>query len=340
MANILIRSDEANAAATALTLAVREHRVSLLTNTLAPGRYDFNYFGAQRRAVLHSPEELDPSSARVGVVFAEGESVEAGMFSVLEFRKPDLLAVIGGGISAAVEASETAQRLGFDASNILLIGAFLVGGDASGVTAEKEDVLAGFLGHETTQAVRALAVATFPNLALTDASSVALSSVNALFHVPPMILNAMSVERGDDIRFYVEGFGDAVCKLLLELDADRLRLGAALGRSLTPIEEINDIYSGPEALPDHTLREKTNTPISTQAVKLPSSFQHRFLAHELRSFFAPMLELGDILGVDLPTTRAVVRIGEILISSDVHQEATSVAQRFLRLIDASLLLAR
>lgn len=334
MANIVIRSDEANAAATALTLAARNHSVCLLTLSLPPGEHDFSYFGEQRTVPLRRVEELDASAPRVGIVFAEGEDVKAGIRSVVGSTCPDLLVIIGGGISAAVEATDAARNLGFDVSRILLVGAFLVGGNAAAVRSEKQGVLAGFLAPGTPVHVVALAESTFPQIALGDAFGVALSSVNALFHAPPMILNAMSVERGDDVRFYVEGFGESVCRLLLELDTDRLRLGAALGRVLVPIEELNDRYSGSADGSGSTLREKVNAPLSTQSIKLPSSFHHRFLAHEMRSTFAPMSELAQVLDVEVPTIRSVVRIGEILLGSELGTDARVAAGKFLGLIDA------
>lgn len=335
MTNILIRSNEANAAATALTFAARSHTVCLLNTSVAEGPHDFSFFGEKRTVVLHKVDELDVSCPRVAIVFAEGEDVPAGVQSVVDLKTPDLLVIIGGGITAAVEAAEVARRLNFDVSRILLIGAFLVGGNASAVRSEKQGVLAGFLSSGTPEYVRELAEKTFPQISLGNAFDVALSSVNALFHLPAMILNAMSVERGDDVRFYVEGFGDSVCRLLLELDADRIQLGTALGRDLLPIEELNDQYRGSFDNTGVSLREKVNAPLSTQSIKLPSSLHHRFLAHELRSTFAPMNELAHRLDVDARTLAAVVRMGEILVGSDFRLEAKAVAGKFLELIDAN-----
>jgi opine dehydrogenase len=334
MANIVIRSDEANAAATALALAARNHTVSLLAPSPAAGSHEFSYFGEPRTVVLHDVDELDVKAPQVGVVYAEGESVQTGILSVVDSSTPDLLVIIGGGITAAVEAGEVARSLSFDPSRILLVGAFIFGGNASAVRSEKQGVLAGFLAPGTPVTVQELAETTFPQISIGDAFGAALSSVNALFHLPPMILNAMSVERGDDVRFYVEGFGDSVCRLLLELDADRLRLGTALGRALVPIDELNDMYSGGVENSGATLREKVNAPLSTQSIRLPSSFHHRFLAHELRSFFAPMSELAQALGVDAPTIDSVVRLGEILLGVDLRTAARTTSRKFLDLIDA------
>lgn len=256
------------------------------------------------------------------------------MGALLKETSLDLLVVIGGGISAAVDAWQAAQNLNFDPSNILLVGAFLVGGNAGAIRAEKQGVLAGFLTRKTPAAALDLAQTTFPQISVGDKCSVALSSVNAMFHVPPMILNAMSVERGEDINIYVEGFGDSVGRLLLALDADRIRIGSALGLSLVPIDELNERYCGLHHREGQSLRERINTYQPTRAIKLPSSLDHRFLKHELQSTFAPLSEIARTLGVDVPTIRSVVGIGEVLLSSDLSEEATIKSRDFLRQVQS------
>ena len=335
MASIVIRSDEANAVTTALLLAARNHSVCLLNSSVAAGDHQFSYFGEHRTVRLFREAEMDVQAPRVGIVFAEGESVQPGVRSVLGSGRPDLLVIVGGGISGAVEAAETARDLDFEASRILLVGGFLAGGSADSVTVEKQGVLAGFLATGTPSQVLDLARETFPQVSIDDGASVALSSVNALIHVPPMILNAMSIERGDDVRFYVEGFGDSVCRLIAALDADRLVLGAAVGSVLLPLEELLDRYNGPAGMQGQTLREKVNGFLPYHSVKVPSSFRHRFLDHELRSTFAPMAELASAVGVNVPTIRSIVRLGEVLLDTDLTSESRLVARKFHALTTAN-----
>ena len=335
MVSIVIRSDEANAAAMAKLLAARNHSVCLLSSESSHGQHNFSYLGKCSTVTLHELEELDPSGPRVGIVFAEGENVRAGILSVMDGKALDLLVIIGGGISAAVEAAEAGQATGFDLARILHVAGFVVGGNTSAVKSEKQSVSAGFLGEGTPVHVLALVQLALPQVKIGDGVSVALSSVNAMVHLPPMIFNAMSVERGDDVRFYVEGFGDSVCRLIARLDADRLRLGAALGRTLIPVVELMDQSRGPGGMPGATLKEKVNAFPSYQSIKLPSGFHHRFLAHELRSTFAPMAELGTLLQIDVTTITSVVRIGEILLNVDLSRSAKAVAQEFLHMVSAS-----
>lgn len=334
MASIVIRSDEANAVTTALLLAARNHRVCLLSSSVAPGEHQFSHFGERRTVRLFRDDAMNIPAPKIGIVFAEGENVQAGVRSVLGSGHPDLLVIVGGGISGAVEAAETARDLEYDASRILLVGGFLVGGSVDSVTVEKQGVLAGFLATGTPPRVLELARETFPQVSIDDGASVALSSVNALIHVPPMILNAMSIERGDDVRFYVEGFGDSVCRLIAALDADRLLLGAALGSILPPLEDLLDRYNGPAGMRGQTLREKVNGFLPYHSVKFPSSFRHRFLDHELRSTFAPMAELARTVGVDVPTIRSIVLLGEVLLDADLTSEAGLVARKFHALTTA------
>jgi len=334
LATIVIRSDEANAAATALLFATRDHAVCLLGSPLGPGEHDFSFLGNQRTVTLRSVEDLAATGPRVGVVYAEGESVTSGIESVLQAGPLDLLVIVGGGISAAVEATESARSTGFDRSRILHVGGFIVRGNAASVKGEKQGVLASFLADGTPESVEELAKTTFPQISIGQGYAVALSSVNAMVHVPPMIFNAMNIERGEQIRFYVEGFGDSVARLIEYLDADRLRLGAALGVDLLPVGVLLDRYRGPEYQHDGSLREKVNAYPPYQSTKLPSTFSHRFLAHELRSTFAPMSALASSLGVDVPTIGAAVRMGEVLLGEDLQSEASVLAEKFLSLTEA------
>ncbi|MGN7150658.1 NAD/NADP octopine/nopaline dehydrogenase family protein [Pseudarthrobacter oxydans] len=331
MTNVVIRSQENNAAATSLALALAGHEVALLGAGLAPGEHSFQYLGQQKTVRLSTIQALNPTTPTAGVVFAEGESVRDGIEHIIRnYGTPDFFAIIGGGISGIAEALNTAKAYNISAAHILHVGSFIVNGTGSDVKAEKRNVLAGFLDDETPSTLIDLAEATFPQIAIGDGPTVALSSVNAFVHLPPMLLNAMNVERGENLRLYVEGFGDSVCRLLEALDEDRLRLGNALGCRLTPIPVLLEESRGPEGLPGKTLREKINSFPAYQHIKLPSSLHHRYLSHELRSTFSPMNEIAKAIGIQLPSIHSVVRLGEILLATDLSNEAKPVARQFLK----------
>lgn len=334
MTNIIIRSDETNAAATALVLAAADNAVVLLGETLKPGQHTFRYLGGERTARLIALDELDQTARTVGIVFAEGESVPAGINDVVYSTSPDLFVIIGGGITAVAEAIDAAHANNLDPSRILHVGGFFVNGTAADVKAEKRNVMAGFLGQGTPDTIVKLAQESLPQISIGEGPAVALSSVNAFVHLPPMILNAMNVERGENLRFYVEGFGDSVCRLLEALDQDRLRLGDALGYSLVPIPELMDRSRGPEGMPGSTLREKINSYPPYRTIKLPSSLHHRYLAHELRSTFAPMYQMARAVDLEVPTIESVLRIGEILLDDQIVPGASEAARKFLDLTQA------
>ncbi|GLU68795.1 hypothetical protein Pure04_29340 [Paenarthrobacter ureafaciens] len=329
MTNIVIRSDEINAAATALSMAAAAHTVVLEGQVLGPGQHTFEFLGERTTVQLASFEELRPDDPTVAVVFAEGESASAGIEQILATVTPDLFVLIGGGVTAVVEALNTVDRHGIDPAAVLHVGSFIVNGTHLGVKAEKRNVLAGFLGDNPSDELVKLAQDTFPHITIGEGAVVALSSVNAFMHLPPMLLNAMNVERGDELLFYVEGFGDSVCSLLEALDKDRIALGLALGLQLTPVPELLDMSRGPQGLPGTTLREKINSFPAYQNIKLPSSFQHRYCAHELRSTFAPLSQIAEVVGVQVPTIQAVVRLGEILLQTDLSAPARSDARTFV-----------
>ncbi|MFK0005273.1 NAD/NADP octopine/nopaline dehydrogenase family protein [Paenarthrobacter sp. NPDC090522] len=335
MTNIIIRSDEVNAAATALALSLAGHKVALRGKTLTPGDHSFQYLGHTRTTSLATIGNFVPTDHTVGVVFAEGESVTDGMEYVFRSHTPDLVAIVGGGLTAVAEAISTASAHNFNTAGILHIGSFIVNGTGTEVRAEKSNVLAGFMGFDTSPGLIDLATSIFPQISLGDGPTVALSSVNAFVHLPPMLLNAMNVERGVSLKLYVEGFGDSVCSLLEALDEDRIRLGKALGYDLTPVPALMERSRGPNGMPGKTLREKIHTFPAYQHIRLPSSLNHRYLEHELRSTFAPMNEVAHALGLQVPSISSVVRLGEILLRTDLGTAAKLAARTFIEHLGAS-----
>jgi len=330
MVNVVISSADRIAVATALLLAIRTHRVCLLNSDVPAGDYLVDYFGEPRSARLVEPSELEASTATVAVVFAEGEDVAVGVAEVFRCAAPDLLVIIGGGLAAPVSAVRTARRYGLDGSRILLVGGFPFGGDTTTVNSEKVGIPAGFLA-ETSSEMQGLATEVFPEAFFTTGVGAVLSNLNALVHVPTMVLNAMSVERGDETRFYVESFGDSVCRLIAEVDTDRIRLGGTLGVELVPIEQVMNEFYGGAGMRGESLREMMNSFPPYQSLVLPTSFEHRFLAHDLRSTLGPMVELARILDVEAAATESVVRIGEILLDAQVLPDSRLVAREFLDL---------
>ncbi|MGO4238310.1 NAD/NADP octopine/nopaline dehydrogenase family protein [Pseudarthrobacter sp. YAF2] len=340
MANIVISSIQEKAVPTAFLFAARNHSVAVLGGGVEPGKHSFSLFGAPCDVALLPVHDLDVTAPTVGIVYAAGEDITAGITRLLAAVRPDVLAVVGVGISGALESASAAETHGFDLNRLLLVGGFLAGGTMSSVTNEKHGMLAGFLGREAPEEARKIAETTITQISITDAPTVVLSGLNPLVHVPPMILNAMRVERGDDVQFYDEGFGESVCRLIAAIDVERQQLGAAMGSDLLSFEQLLDRYNGPAGMNGASVLEKINTFPPYRRTKLPSTFQHRFLEHELRSAFAPMAEMAGLLGVPAPTINAVVRLGEVLVDRDVTSTALQTAKEFLSVIGAPVNVAR
>ena len=327
MSNIVIASEDVNAAATALTLAARGHETVLLGSTLPRGPHPFNLFGEQMIVELKGIEALDDGPT-IGMVFAEGEDVAEGFSRILALCHPSLILIVGGGVAGVMAASRAASAHGFDDSRICAVSGFLVGGNAAAVSSEKFGLVGGFIGRRPDPAAAALLRRTLPHLDIGSIVSAALSSTNALIHVGPMIFNAMSVERGDRVRFYVEGFGDAVSRLVAELDIERLAVGRALGAQLHSFESLMDRYYAPEGMQGSNLREKINTFHGYDAVALPETLRHRFLVHEIQSTFAPVVGLAALHGIPVPASSSVVHLGEILAGMSFAADGRSVARDF------------
>jgi opine dehydrogenase len=334
MPHVIIRSDESNARLTALAFAGRGHTVSL-SQTAGVASFDgtVTVFGESRAVTLVDPTSITSSESFIAVAFAEGEDVAAAVSGLLAQGTPELLIIVGGGISGATAAAGAARAAGLSLGKVAMTGGFAFGGglgDEPSISSEKNGLLCAFLG-EADETALALFHEMLPAANVVPLRVAGLSSNNALIHVPAMILNAMSIERGEPLHFYVEAYGHSVCRLVEALDTERLALGTSLGVDLPTFESILDRYYGREGMAGKNLHEKITTFPEYSGGLLPDSFEHRYLVHEIESTFSPMLSM--LIAADLPhdSVAAVVRLAEILVGRSLRDNATSVAGEFLTL---------
>jgi hypothetical protein len=330
MTNIIVSSDHELATTTALLFGARGHKVAHLgSGSSSLGDQELLVFGEPHKVSLKSIDELETKAQTVGFVFDGGEDIRSGIDRLLAKARPDLLAVIDAGVSGALHATEASHRHDFELSRVLLIGGFPIGGSRRAVTIEASGLYAGFLASNTPASTLTLAKETLPQICITDSVTAVLSRLNPLLVVPSMILNAMRIERGDNVRLDDEGFGRCVQRLVHSLDEERLRLGEAMGLDLLTFEQLLDRHDGAAGIPGGSAMEKvSNFPLYLSA-KVPSSLRDRQFEHELRSTIAPMAEMAMMLGVPVPTVDAVLRLGEVLVQTDVSSAAYRTAKEFL-----------
>lgn len=155
-----------------------------------------------------------------------------------------------------------------------------------------------------------------------DVLASSLSNINLVLHPPGAILGAAWVEAtGGDFTFYVDGVTPGVARLIEALDAERLQVAESFGHHLpTLLEEMSSVGTvDPEAAASgHTL-EAIRGGEANKAIRAPDSLQHRYYVEDFAFGLLPFTALAVVAGVDVPVAESLLKVGEVLLGSDLTE---------------------
>lgn len=143
-------------------------------------------------------------------------------------------------------------------------------------------------------------------------------------HCGPCLLNAGRIEYSKgEFWLYVEGITAHTVNVLLQVGAERLALGSAMGYQLddgtTARIKRGYLLPGPE--PVHV---KYNTSPVFSKIKGPSSLDSRYFIEDISNGLVLYSSLGRALGVPTPASDAIVTLGGILLQRDFTAEGITL----------------
>jgi len=146
-------------------------------------------------------------------------------------------------------------------------------------------------------------------------------NIGAIFHPPVVLFNAATIERGQQFLFYQDVIS-RIADFLIQLDRERITVGAAYGCSLTPVESwVSKAYPN---IPDGTLCEKLRMNPAYSKIQGPPSLETRYLYEDLATGLVPLVHLGRVASIDTPLMRAIVDLGGALLNRDFWSEGRSL----------------
>lgn len=167
---------------------------------------------------------------------------------------------------------------------------------------------------ETGRVLEALAPL-FPGVTThPDAMACGLSSANPVIHPAGVLMNAGRIEysRGE-FYFYEEGVSESVAKVIMQVDAERLAIGRALGYDLAP---INEAFHAAGFGPKGDLWETINGSLMLTRLKAPGSLKSRWLTEDVPYGIVTWSRLGAQYGVETPMMNALVTILSVITGAD------------------------
>ncbi len=152
-----------------------------------------------------------------------------------------------------------------------------------------------------------------------DVIESSLSNVNLILHPPGAVLAAAWVEaEHGKFRFYVDAMTSAVGRVMEALDAERLEVGAAYGHELLSlVEEMVQVGTISEQATKLDMVSAVRSSEANRAILAPDSTSHRYYREDLPFALLALVSLGDIAGCELPTARALLALGQLIVGEDL-----------------------
>ncbi|MBM3278112.1 MAG: NAD/NADP octopine/nopaline dehydrogenase family protein [Candidatus Handelsmanbacteria bacterium] len=190
----------------------------------------------------------------------------------------------------------------------------------------------GVLSSTQTARVRALLEPLFPGVqTYPDVMACGLSAMNPVVHPAGVLMNAGRIEysRGE-FYFYEEGVSPAVARVIMQVDEERRRIGAALGYDLLPVHEaFHRAGFGPAG--DLWAAIKGSWMLTR--LKAPGSLESRWLTEDIPYGLAAWSRVGAQYGVKTPILHSLVELGSVVMGFDAWKEGRGVEELGLAGLD-------
>lgn len=150
-----------------------------------------------------------------------------------------------------------------------------------------------------------------------------LTDFGAVAHAPIALANLGTIDRGEELLFYLDGVSDRTIALLSEVEREFRAVGAAYGATLAPMPEVLDRYYGCNTT---SLLEAMRSAQPYRTILAPGSLDHRFLHEDIASTLVPLEALAEKAGVATPMVGSIINVMSTL-SGKVFRRSGRTLQR-------------
>ncbi len=147
------------------------------------------------------------------------------------------------------------------------------------------------------------------------------ANINAIMHPTVMILNSGWIEAGPGFRFYAEGATESVCKVMAEVERERMAVMKAMGLKPVSFNEVFFHYgaTSERALKSGSVFDALQDSEPNKPILAPNSMKHRFLDEDIPNGFVPMEALGKLVEVKTPTITSLIDLACLINDKDYRE---------------------
>lgn len=174
--------------------------------------------------------------------------------------------------------------------------------------------LAALPAYRTPEVIAAIRGAYPQFVAGDNVMKTSMDNIGAVFHPAVVVLNCARIEttRGD-FEFYIDGISRSTAEVLEQVDRERIAVGAALGFNC--MSARNWLYVAYGAA-GHSLFDAIRANQGYYGIKAPPLLTTRYLVEDVPMSLVPIASLGDLLGVECPTIKAVIHLAGLMTGTD------------------------
>jgi opine dehydrogenase len=149
-----------------------------------------------------------------------------------------------------------------------------------------------------------------------------MDNIGSIFHPALTLLNAAWIEETHgDFEYYLEGASPSVTLILEAMDKERVAVGEALGIGCHSAREW--LYLAYGATGDN-LYEAIQANLGYSGIRAPNRLEHRYIMEDVPMSLVPIASIGELLGVPVPTIKAVIHLTSLLHERDYWAEGRTV----------------
>lgn len=155
-----------------------------------------------------------------------------------------------------------------------------------------------------------------------------LNNIGAIFHPAPTLLNAARIEDPDsDFEYYRTGISPSVAKILEAMDAERLAVARAYGvHGLSAKDWLARAYGAQ----GDNLYEALQNNEAYRGILAPTRLDHRYIHEDVPTSLVPMVALGRLAGIPMPTMSSIVSLGCVVAEKDFWRTGRTLSKLGLK----------
>ena len=181
----------------------------------------------------------------------------------------------------------------------------------------KRELMAAALPSKETGRVVNMLNTAFPQIyAGTNLLETSLSNPNAMMHPAPTLLNTSLIESGRDWLYYWDGITPSIGTFVEKMDQERLAVARAFGLDLPTIRKWYELAYNASG---ETLSDAVKNNPAYAEVKGQTTLLTRYILEDIPTGLVPIIELGQLLGIEVTRMETIVKLGAFLTGKDFHE---------------------